>query len=70
MVKQEKIYEDLFPLLRRARIIFILVVALFIFLIMNFWKVQVLDHERYWEKSEANRMREIALPYQRELRGF
>ena len=67
MVKQEKIYEDLFPLLRRARIIFILVVALFIFLIMNFWKVQVLDHERYWEKSEANRMREIALPYQRGL---
>lgn len=66
-MKQEKIYEDLFPVLRRARLIFILVVIFFIFLILNFWKVQILEHEEFWEKSEANRMREIALPYQRGL---
>ncbi len=66
-MKQEKIYEDLYPVLRRARLIFIVVVVLFIFLILNFWKVQILDHEKYWARSEANRMREIALPYQRGL---
>jgi penicillin-binding protein 2 len=66
-MKQEKIYEDLYPVLRRARLIFVLVVVFFIFLILNFWKVQILDHEKYWARSEANRMREIALPYQRGL---
>lgn len=66
-MKQEKIYEDLHPVLKRARLIFILVVVLFIFLMLNFWKVQILEHDEYWEKSEANRMREIALPYQRGL---
>ena len=66
-MKQEKIYEDLYPVLRRARLIFIIVVVFFIFLILNFWKVQILDHEKYWVRSEANRMREIALPYQRGL---
>ncbi len=66
-MKQEKIYEDLYPILRRARLIFVFVVVFFIFLILNFWKVQILDHEKYWARSEANRMREIALPYQRGL---
>lgn len=67
MIKQDKIYEDLFPVLKRAKLIFFIVAVFFIFLILNFWKIQVLDHESYWEKSEANRMREIALPYQRGL---
>ncbi len=66
-MKQEKIYEDLYPVLKRTRLVFVLVVIFFIFLMMNFWKVQILEHEEYWEKSEANRMREIALPYQRGL---
>jgi penicillin-binding protein 2 len=66
-MKQEKIYEDLYPLLRRAKFVFFLVAIFFIFLILNFWKVQILDHDEYWKKSEANRMREIALPYQRGL---
>ena len=66
-MKQEKIYEDLYPILRRARLIFVLVVVFFIFLILNFWKIQILDNEKYWARSEANRMREIALPYQRGL---
>lgn len=65
--KQEKIYEDLFPVLRRAKFIFFIVAIFFIFLILNFWKVQILDHDGYWEKSEANWMREISLPYQRGL---
>lgn len=66
-MKQEKFYEDLLPVQRRAKRIFILTGVLFLFLALNFWKVQVLDHRKYWEKSEANRMREIAIPHQRGL---
>jgi len=66
-MKKGKIYEDLFLVQKRAKRIFIFVVLLFIFLILNFWKIQILDHDKYWEKSEANRMREILLPFQRGL---
>lgn len=66
-MKQDKIYEDLCSLQRRANKIFIFIGVLFLFIILNFWKIQILDHEKYWEKSEANRVREIAIPHQRGL---
>jgi len=66
-MRTNRIYEDLFPLIKRAKLVFAFVEILFIFLILGFWKIQILDHEKYWEKSEANRMREIALPSQRGL---
>jgi penicillin-binding protein 2 len=66
-MKSNRIYEDLFPIIRRANGILFLVKIIFIFLILSFWKVQILDHEKYWQKSEANRIREIALPSQRGL---
>jgi penicillin-binding protein 2 len=62
-----RIYEDLFLILRRAKWVLFLVKIFFIFLILSFWKIQILDHEKYWQKSEANRMREIPLPSQRGL---
>jgi len=66
-MKGNRIYEDLFPIIRRANGILFLLKIIFIFLILSFWKVQILDHEKYWQKSEANRIREIALPSQRGL---
>jgi len=66
-MKSNRIYEDLLLIRRRAKWVFILVEILFVFLIFYFWKLQVLDHKEYWEKSEANRMREITLPHQRGL---
>ena len=66
-MRENKIYEDLHLILRRAKRIFILIEILIIFLVLNFWKIQILDHNKYWEKSEANRMREIVLPSQRGL---
>jgi penicillin-binding protein 2 len=62
-----RIYEDLFLILKRTKWILFFVKILFIFLILSFWKIQILDHEKYWQKSEANRMREIPLPSQRGL---
>lgn len=66
-MENNKVYEDLILVLRRSKKIFIFIQVLTVFLLLNFWKIQVLDHKKYWEKSEANRMREIVLPSQRGL---
>jgi len=66
-MKNNKIYEDLILVLSRSKKIFIIIQVLIVFLLLNFWKIQVLDHKKYWEQSEANRMREIVLPSQRGL---
>ncbi len=62
MLRKEKIYEDLSLVLRRVRIAFIVVALLFAVLLAYYWKVQVLEHQKYWRMSEANRLRERALP--------
>lgn len=62
-----KIYEDLSVVLSRARIAFIVIKILFVLLILYFWKLQILDFQNFWQKSEANRIREIAVPPQRGL---
>lgn len=59
------IYEDLSPILRRSRRIFIIVQLSFVLLILILWKIQVIDHKKYWRLSEANRLREISIPAQR-----
>jgi len=62
-----KIYEDLSLVFSRARITFIVVKILFVILILYFWKLQILDFQMFWQKSEANRIREIVVPPQRGL---
>ncbi|MBN2245505.1 MAG: penicillin-binding protein 2 [Candidatus Aminicenantes bacterium] len=59
------IYEDLSLILRRSRKIFILVGIAFVLIILILWKIQIIDHKKYWELSEANRLREISIPAQR-----
>jgi len=67
MMNHHKIYEDLSLIVKRAQKTFIVLVVLFIFLVLYFWKIQVLDHKKYWEKSEANRIREVIITPQRGL---
>ncbi len=62
MFKKDRIYEDLSLILLRVRITFIVVGILFALLLAYYWKIQVLDHQKYWRMSEANRLRERALP--------
>jgi penicillin-binding protein 2 len=62
-----KIYEDLSLVFSRARVVFIVVKILFVILILYFWKLQILDFQMFWQKSEANRIREIVVPPQRGL---
>ncbi|MFW6124068.1 MAG: penicillin-binding protein 2 [Acidobacteriota bacterium] len=66
-MKGSKIYEDLSLIRRRSRIVFILVKIVFVLLLVYFWKVQIIDHQKYWERSEANRIRRIPVPPQRGL---
>jgi penicillin-binding protein 2 len=66
-MKNSRIYEDLILVLSRSKKIFILILVLTGFLLLIFWKIQVLDYKKYWEQSEANRMRKIVLPSQRGL---
>jgi penicillin-binding protein 2 len=62
MFNKDRIYENLSLVLLRVRIAFIVVGILFALLLAYYWKVQVLDHQKYWRMSEANRLRERALP--------
>ncbi|MGD8539652.1 MAG: penicillin-binding protein 2 [Candidatus Aminicenantes bacterium] len=62
-----KIYEDLSLVFSRARGAFIVIKILFLLLILYFWKLQILDFQVFWQKSEANRIREIVVPPQRGL---
>ncbi len=62
-----KIYEDLSLVFSRAKIAFIVIKILFVILILYFWKLQILDFQVFWQKSEANRIREIVVPPQRGL---
>lgn len=60
-----KIYEDISLIQNRSRIAYVVVGVMFVIVIIFFWKIQILDHEEYWEKSESNRIRELSLPAQR-----
>ncbi|MCP2619720.1 penicillin-binding protein 2 [Candidatus Aminicenantes bacterium AC-334-K16] len=62
-----RIYEDLTPLYRRIRVIQRLIIALVILMCVFIWKMQILDYNRYWQKAENNRLREIKLTPQRGL---
>jgi len=66
-MNEKKIYEDLSPLQNKAQITRIVVQLVFLVILFSFWKIQILDHKKYWKQSEANRIREMTLPPQRGL---
>ncbi|MFO7866856.1 MAG: penicillin-binding protein 2 [Candidatus Aminicenantes bacterium] len=67
MIKKNRIYDDLSVLPKRSHVFFILVRILFVIILLYFWKIQILDHQIFWNKSEENRIREILLSPQRGL---
>ncbi|MFQ6082408.1 MAG: penicillin-binding protein 2 [Candidatus Aminicenantia bacterium] len=66
-MEEIRIYEDLSPLLRRAKISFGMVGVLLLILLILFWKIQILDHNQYLIRSEQNRIREVTVPASRGL---
>lgn len=49
-------------MLRRVRILFVLVMAMFILLSGRLAYLQILRHDYYWDRSELNRLTRITLP--------
>lgn len=66
-MKTSRIYEDLSLIKNRSKKIFVLVIVIFVVLVLSYWKLQILDYQKFWKKSEANRIRALILPAQRGL---
>jgi len=60
-MENKRIYEDLSPLTRRSHRVFVFLEILLGLLAIYFWKIQIIDHKKYWQRSEANRVREVIL---------
>jgi len=60
-VEDSPIYEDLSLIRKRAVWVFRLVGLLFLGAAFIYWKIQVLDHRKYFALSEANRTRESVI---------
>jgi len=67
MMENSSIYEELSLIQRRARRVYLAIGLVFVLLLLSFWKIQILDHKKYWRLSESNRTREVIIPYQRGL---
>lgn len=61
-MKSSRIYEDFAPLQKRSQVVFLLAELALVGLIFYYWKIQILDHKKYWALSEANRTREVVVP--------
>jgi penicillin-binding protein 2 len=61
---EEHIYEDLSLVRRRANAVFRVVSVLVLLTLSYYWKVQILEHKKFWGLAEANRtrMRVLAAP--------
>lgn len=62
-----RIYEDLSVAIKRSKITLYILAALMGLVMLFYWKVQVLDHQKYWLMAEANRLRELPLTAPRGL---
>lgn len=63
----DRIYEDLSLIRRRAKTVFWIVAGLIFLALAYYWKVQVLEHRKYADMAEANRLRMRVLPAPRGL---
>ena len=63
-METNRVYEDLSLIQRRAAFVAVAVGTILLLIGLVCWKIQILDHGKYWALSEANRFREsvIAAP--------
>jgi penicillin-binding protein 2 len=66
-MEKNRIYEDVSLILSRAGKVSFIVGLLLLLLVFYCWKVQILDHRKYWALAEANRTRESVVPAPRGL---
>jgi penicillin-binding protein 2 len=58
---KDRFYEDLSLILNRTHRASLVIGLLLLFLVFYCWKVQILDHRKYWAMAEANRTRESVI---------
>lgn len=56
-MKKERIYEDLSLIQKRANVIFIAIALIFFLILAYYWKVQIIEHNKYLKIAENNRTR-------------
>jgi penicillin-binding protein 2 len=66
-MKKDRIYEDLSFILKRVQKAILVLGGIFVFLFLFFWKIQIIDFQKYWKRSESNRIREVPIIPQRGL---
>lgn len=66
-MEKNRFYEDVSLILSRTEKVSAAVGLLLLFLVFYCWKVQILDHKKYWALAEANRTRESVVPAPRGL---
>jgi penicillin-binding protein 2 len=66
-IGKDGIYEDLSLILGRSQKVLAVVAFLLLGLLFVSWKIQVLDHKKYWALAEANRTRESVITAPRGL---
>ena len=54
---EDRIYEDLTVVRRRANAVFWIFAVLTFLALSYYWKVQILEHRKYLDLAEANRIR-------------
>jgi len=64
---EERIYEDLSTVQRRARAVFWIFAVLSFLALAYYWKVQILEHQKFLAMAEANRTRTRVLAAPRGL---
>lgn len=64
---EDRIYEDLTAIRRRARTVFWAFAGLAFLVLAYYWKIQILEHKKYSDLAEANRTRTRVLTAPRGL---
>ena len=64
---ENRIYEDLTLVRRRANTVFWVIAALIFLVLSYYWRVQILEHKKYVALAEANRIRQRVLAAPRGL---
>jgi penicillin-binding protein 2 len=67
VLEKNRFYEDVSLILSRTSKVSAVVGFLLLSLVFYCWKVQILDHKKYWAMAEANRTRESVIPAPRGL---
>jgi penicillin-binding protein 2 len=63
----DRIYEDFSVVVRRANTVFRILAVLAFLVLAYFWKLQILDFQKYWDLAEANKTRTRVLSAPRGL---